>query len=143
MHIEQTFTIAVTNTTAVVTTDTATKTWISFAADVQATATNLAGDPHTFTITATVNNGGVVSPVPAGSVVHFAWSGAVPAVPASSCITVLATGSCTVVVSSGVAGSGTITLTSDQETITEAVDVWMRRVFSVAGMRCTRCTPVS
>ena len=109
------FTLPVTDTTAVLSTDEATKTWISFAADVQATATNLAGDPHTFTITATVDDGSGPAPVPDGSVVNYTWTGDGTAEPASSCT--IAVGSCTVVVSSASAGSGVIELTSIDATV--------------------------
>ena len=39
-----------------------TKTWIRYVANVQASDTNLVGDPHTFTITASVDNGSVSNP---------------------------------------------------------------------------------
>ena len=102
---------------------TATKTWASLAASVEATAVNLAGDDHTFTLSATYDDGTGAVAVPDGSTIAFTWTGdgqvtqtnGAPDVDATSCETTA--GSCTVTVSSATPGSGTIEIVSVTATI--------------------------
>ena len=82
-----------------------------FQANVQPTATNLAGEDHPFTVTATYDGGGGPQPVPDGSTISFEWTGdgAVTDPLGDSCTTT--SGACTVTVSSPTPGSGTIEVT--------------------------------
>lgn len=86
------------------------KTWIEFFAALSPSATNLAGDPHTFTVTATYDDGAGIKDVPDGSTVAFTWVGDGAATSASPCTITSAT--CDVVVSSAVGGSGMISATT-------------------------------
>jgi uncharacterized repeat protein (TIGR01451 family)/LPXTG-motif cell wall-anchored protein len=91
------------------------KTWVQFVVDVQSSATNLAGDPHEFTITASYDNGSTVIPVPDGSTATYTWGPDGAAVPPTGCT--FAAGTCTVTVSSATPGSGTLEITEIQATI--------------------------
>ena len=89
----------------------ATKTWVKFRLGASPSATNLAGAPHTFTVTAEFAVApGVFQPLTTGSV-DSTWSGAgAVETPPSTCPTLGAAGTCTVTVNSATAGVGTLTL---------------------------------
>jgi fimbrial isopeptide formation D2 family protein len=100
---------------------TATKTWVAYTVTLSPSATNLAGMPHNFVITATMTDGTTTSPA-AGASIAFTWSGAQPSTPASPCMTGPA-GTCTVTVNSSTAGSGTLTVTSLTDSGGRVVDL--------------------
>jgi uncharacterized repeat protein (TIGR01451 family) len=115
----ETFTIPVTNTTAVTSNDTATKTWIDYDITVlPEVALNAVGDPHTFTATLLVDPGtGVFGPA-AGETLTITASGtgAITSIvtgtvstPTSGTCTTNASGTCDITVNSATPGSLTIT----------------------------------
>jgi hypothetical protein len=82
------------------------KTWVGYTVTISPSAINPAGQPHTFTITASRTDGDPVN----GATIDFTWTGSEPASPAASCTTD-ATGKCAVIVTSATGGGGTLTVT--------------------------------
>ncbi len=90
----------------------ATKTWVKFRFGTSPSATNLAGQAHTFIVTAEFSVApGVFQPLTTG-LVDFTWSGsgAVDAPPSTTCPILGAAGTCTVTVNNPNPGVGTLTL---------------------------------
>jgi hypothetical protein len=97
---------------------TAEKTWITILANVEATATNLSGDDHTFTLSAFYDDGSPAEQPANGAEFAFTWTGIGTAAPPATCTADPAENTCEVVVSSAAAGSGTITI----DTVTMTVN---------------------
>ena len=96
---------------------TADKTWVQLVVDVAESATNIVGDDHQFTIFAWYDDGsGGLTPVPDNASADFTWTGVGTPNPASPC-TPFSGGECVVTVSSDVAGTGTLDVTSVTATI--------------------------
>lgn len=97
---------------------TADKTWVELLVDVRTTATNVAGEPHIFTIEAFVDSGSGPALAPDGTQIDFSWSGdgavttvnGAAAPNATSCVTVGPF--CTVTVDNDTPGTGTLTVDS-------------------------------
>jgi adhesin/invasin len=94
---------------------TANKTWIAFDVDITPlTALNLVSQPHTFTISVQVDDGGGLVPLPIppnSGTVDWTFDAPDGTTPSGTC-TLEAGGTCTVVQNSNVAGTGTLTATS-------------------------------
>ncbi len=99
----------------------ASKTWLAYTVTVSPSATNLAGTPHDFAITATMTDGETSTPATNASIA-FTWSGTESSTPASACTTDSA-GMCTVTVTSSTAGSGTLTVASLTDSAGRLVDL--------------------
>jgi fimbrial isopeptide formation D2 family protein len=99
----------------------ASKTWLAYTVTVSPSATNLAGTPHDFAITATMTDGETSTPATNASMA-FTWSGTESSTPASTCTTDSA-GTCTVTVTSSTAGSGTLTVASLTDNAGRLVDL--------------------
>jgi hypothetical protein len=88
----------------------ATKTWIAYRAEIEESATNLSGDEHIFTVTASQNDGSGWTAVPDGTTVGYSTSND-PTVHSDTCSSTTG-GQCTITVDSSGVATVTVTVTS-------------------------------